>query len=366
MSNYTKPSWDVVENIWPPDKVEDTVGPTGYGKCIILVKRPVDKITHDCFTVETRPVPDTIAENEVLIQQLQFSMDPTHSMWIRQMPQYSPRVGLNTIMRCSAVGRVIKSGDESKLPVGSYVTTMSALAEYVLVNMAMCTVCSPDVPLSWNLGPLFYGMGHTAWVGTKICGPGPGDTYVVSGAAGAVGSIAGQLGKIYGARVIGIAGGVEKCHMLVNELGFDAAIDYKSENIGEALRRHCPNGIDCYFDNVGGEILDQCLSLMNVFGRIAFCGSISAYDGNMEDGKSAGPSNYKMILMKRLKVQGFICRDHSFSKPESTAELLAACSAGVVKFKEDVRVASIENYVDVVNLLFTGGNTGKLIMKVAD
>lgn len=364
--SYTNPSWDVVENIWPPSKVEDTVGPRGYGQTVVLVKRPVDKITRDCFTVEARPVPESVNSDEVLIQQLQFSMDPTHSMWIRDMPQYSPRVGLNTVMRCSAVGRVMISGDESRFPVGSYVTTMSGLAEYVVVGMPACTPCAADVPLSWNLGPLFYGMGHTAWVGTRICDPKPRETFVVSGAAGAVGSIAGQLGKIYGARVIGIAGGAQKCDMLVNELGFDGAIDYKSEEVGAALRRLCPDGIDCYFDNVGGEILDLCLSMMNVFGRIAFCGSISAYDGNMEDGKSVGPSNYKMILMKRLKVQGFICRDHSFSKPESTDELLAACKAGTVKFKEDVREASIENYVDVVNLLFTGGNTGKLIMKIAD
>lgn len=366
MSSYTKPSWDIVENIWDAGKVEDTVGPAGFGKCVLLVKRPDGKITHDCFATETRPVPETVGENQVLVQQMLLSMDPTHSIWIREMPQYSPRVGLNTIMRSSGVGRVIKSGDESKLPVGSYVTTFAGIAEYLLMDIPACTPCDPDVPLSWYLGPLFFGMGHTAWVGTKICDPKPGETFVVSGAAGAVGSIAGQLGKMYGARVIGIAGGAEKCSMLTSELGFDAAIDYKNEDVGEALRRHCPNGIDGYFDNVGGEILDLCLSMMNVFGRIAFCGAISSYDGNLEEGKSVGPSNYKMILMKRLKVQGFVCRDHSFSKPESTAELLAGCKSGQIKFKEDIREAPIENYVDVVNLLFTGGNTGKLIMKIAD
>ena len=360
------PAHQVVENIWPPSKVEDTVGHRGYGKCLVLVKRPEDKITHDCFETVVRDVPESIESDEVLLQQLLLSMDPTHSMWIRDMPQYSPRVGLNTIMRCSGVSRVVKSGDESKIPVGSYVTTMSGLAEYLVVKMSACTPCANDVPLSWNLGPLFYGMGHTAWVGTKICDPKPGETYVVSGAAGAVGSIAGQLGKLFGARVVGIAGGPTKCTMLTDELGFDAAVDYKNEDVKEALHRHCPNGIDGYFDNVGGDILDICLSMMNVFGRIAFCGSISAYDGNMEDGKSSGPSNYKMILMKRLKVQGFICRDHSFCKPESSKFLAEACKDGRIKFKEDIREAPIEKYVNVVNLLFTSGNTGKLIMKIAD
>ena len=215
-------------------------------------------------------------------------------------------------------------------------------------------------------GPLFFGMGHTAWIGNKICSPKPTDTYVVSGAAGAVGSMAGQLAKLTGARVIGIAGGPTKCAMLVSELGFDGAVDYKSENVEEALKRLCPNGIDCYFDNVGGDILDIALSLMNVFGRIAFCGAISAYDGNMTDDAYSGPKNYKLIMRKRLKVQGFICRDHAASKAESTAEILAAINAGKLKFKEDVRVAPLENYVNTLNLLFNGGNTGKLIMKIAD
>jgi NADPH-dependent curcumin reductase CurA len=363
------PSHQVVENIWDPNIVEDSVGCRGFGKCVLLVKRPEGKITHDCFETVVRPIPEdlALADNELFIQQELLSMDPTHSIWIRDMPQYSPRVGLNTIMRASGVGKVLRSGDESKFPVGSHVIMgLAGIAEYLVMNTGMCVPCEPGVPLSWYLGPLFFGMGHTAWVGTKICDIKAGDTYVVSGAAGAVGSIAGQLGKMYGARVIGIAGGTDKCRMIVDELGFDAAVDYKSGKVEEALRRLCPNGIDGYFDNVGGEILDICLSMMNVFGRIAFCGAISSYDGNMEDGKSVGPSNYKMILMKRLKVQGFVCRDHSFSKPESAVELLAACKDGRIKFKEDIRESPIENYVDVVNLLFTGGNTGKLIMKIAN
>lgn len=250
--------------------------------------------------------------------------------------------------------------------MGAYVTTFAGLAEYLVLKFAQCNPVAPDVPLSWNLGPLFFGMGHTAWVGNKICAIKPGETYVVSGAAGAVGTIAGQLAKIAGARVIGIAGGAEKCAMLTNELGFDGAVDYKGNNVEAELDRLCPNGIDCYFDNVGGDILDFVLARMNCFGRIAFCGAISMYSGDLVEGESKGPVNYKMIFMRRLKVQGFLCRDHAASKKESEADVVAGIKEGKIHFKEDIRTARVEDYVGVLNLLFTGGNTGKLIMKIAD
>ena len=264
---------------------------------------------------------------------------------------------------------MVKTSDESKLPVGAYVTTFAGLAEYLLLKIEQCTPVAPGVPLSWNLGPLFFGMGHTAWVGNKICDIKAGNTYVVSGAAGAVGSIAGQLAKLAGARVVGIAGGADKCAMLTTELGFDGAIDYKAgiSSVQTELRRLCPDGIDCYFDNVGGDILDCVLGQMNCFGRVAFCGAISTYSGDLEEGAGKGPVNYKMVLMRRLRVQGFLCRDHAASKPESTAEIMSAIQEGKLKFKEDVRgILPIESYVDVLNLLFTGGNTGKLIMKIAE
>lgn len=245
-------------------------------------------------------------------------------------------------------------------------STFAGLAEYLVLPIERCVPVSPEVPLSWNLGPLFFGMGHTAWIGNKICAIKPGNTYVVSGAAGAVGSLSGQLAKLAGARVIGIAGGTAKCTMLVEELGFDGAVDYKAGDIAGQLRALCPQGIDCYFDNVGGDILDIVLTQMNCFGRIAFCGAISTYSGDQEEDTSAGPKNYKLIFMKRLKVQGFLCRDHASSKGESTAEIMAAIREGKIVFKEDIREVPIEKYVDTLNLLFNGGNTGKLIMKIAD
>jgi len=311
-------------------------------------------------------MPETMESGDCLVQQLMISMDPTHSIWMRKIVQYSPCVGVGNIMRASGVGRVVKTSDEAKMPVGSYVVTFAGIAEYLIMAIDKCTMAAPDVPLSWNLGPLFFGMGHTAWVGNQICAIKPGDTYVVSGAAGAVGSIAGQLAKMVGARVIGIAGGPAKCAMLVDELGFDGAVDYKKNNVGAELDALCPNGIDCYFDNVGGSILDCVFTRMNCFGRIAFCGAISSYSGNLEEGKTIGPANYNMILMRRLRIQGFLCRDHSASKPESTEMILQGIKDGKIKFKEDVRETSVEDYVDTLNLLFSGGNTGKLIMKIAD
>ena len=260
----------------------------------------------------------------------------------------------------------MKSSDESKLPVGSFVNTFAGLAEYLVLNIEKCTPVAPDCPLSWNLGPLFFGMGHTAWVGNKICAIKPGETYVISGAAGAVGTIAGQLAKIAGARVIGIAGGADKCNMLVNDLGFDGAVDYKKNDGEGQLDLLCPNGIDCYFDNVGGDILDFVLARMNCFGRIAFCGAISTYSGAQKEGECKGPKNYKMILMRRLTIQGFLCRDHAASKKESEADIVKGIKEGKIQFKEDIRTGCVEDYVRTVNLLFNGGNTGKLMLKIAD
>jgi len=379
--------WDHVDCAWAPNVAEELVGPRGYGKCAILVKRPGKHITNDCFEIVNRPVPETLEQGEVLVQQLMLSMDPTHAMWMRKIVQYSPCVALGNVMRCSGeisyrcdgtrsssdliilhtgVGRIVKTTDESRLPVGSYVTTFAGLSEYLIMPIEKCPLAAEGVPLSWNLGPLFFGMGHTAWIGNKICAIKPGNTYVVSGAGGAVGSLAGQLAKLAGARVIGIAGGPDKCKMLVEELGFDGTVDYKANNVEADLRALCPAGIDCYFDNVGGDILDIVLAQMNCFGRIAFCGAISTYSGDQEEDTSAGPRNYKLIFMRRLKVQGFLCRDHAASKAESAAEIMEAIQAGMIKHKEDIREVPIDKYVDTLNLLFTGGNTGKLIMKIAD
>jgi NADPH-dependent curcumin reductase CurA len=186
---------------------------------------------------------------------------------------------------------------------------------------------------------------------------------IVSGATGAVGSIASQLGKIAGAKVFGIAGGKAKCDYAMNVMGLDGCIDYKSENINDAIKRLCPNGVDCYFDNVGGNTLEAVIDNMNCFGRIAFCGAISSYIGGMGE-KGKGPRNFEMILMRRLTVQGFICVDHLASVGEAFNEIGEGLKSGKIKFKEDIKDADITDYVKIINLLYSSGNDGKLIIKL--
>lgn len=362
-------SWEIVDKSWAPDWSNvsiDPVGPKGFGKCAILVKRPSPKITSECFEFVTKELPETLDEGSVLVQHLVISMDPTHILWMNDMPQYMPAVGLNTIMRGFTIGKVIKTTDEEKMPIGSLISCFGGIAEYSMQAIGGCNPLVPDVPLTWNFGPFSLLMGHTAWVGYKICAPTPGCTFVVSGAAGAVGCLAGQLAKIAGAKVVGIAGGEEKCRYVTEELGFDACIDYKKENVKEGLQRVAPEGIDCYFDNVGGEILDTVMGLANVFCRIAFCGSISEYQGDLLDGVSKGPSNYKLILMKRMKVQGYVCIDHLASVPEAYKEIGKGIEEGKIKWKEDIREGGIKTYVDTINLLYNGGNKGKLMLKLVD
>jgi len=341
----------------------DPVGCQGFGKCAILVKRPIKEITKDCFEYPDRPLPETLEEGTCLIKHLLISMDPTHRIWMSDMSQYMPSVGLGTVMRAGVTGKVIKSADEAKMPVGTIVSCTGGVAEYSVQPIAMCQPAMPNIPYEMSMSVLSVGSGHTAWIGNRICDAKAGETYVVSGAAGTVGSIAAQLGKIAGARVIGIAGGPDKCKWLTDEVGLDGVIDYKNESIAEGLKRTCPQGVDCYFDNVGGETLDATLGAMNWGGRVAMCGMISEY--NLEGGMGAGPSNYKMILMRRLKVEGFICVDHLGAYPEALAELIPAVLAGKIKYKEDFREVGIEDYVDTVNLLYNGGNTGKLAMRLA-
>jgi len=196
-----------------------------------------------------------------------------------------------------------------------------------------------------------------AWFGVKIIDPKEGDVVVVSGAAGAVGSVVGQLAKDKGAVVIGIAGGEEKCNYL-KEMGFDFAIDYKSENIGDKLKEYAPNGINGYFDNVGGEATEAVLINACNGMKIALCGSISEYDDNW-----SGIKNFNMILMRRVTVKGFICLDHMGELGEARSAIMKLQKEGKLIFREDIR-EGIENYVDVVNQLFCGGNKGKLMLRI--
>jgi NADPH-dependent curcumin reductase CurA len=204
--------------------------------------------------------------------------------------------------------------------------------------------------------------GWTAYFGLlDICEPKPGETVVVSAASGAVGSVVGQIAKLKGCRVVGIAGGPEKCAFLVDELGFDAAVDYKAGNLADDLKAAAPDGYDVNFESVGGEILDTILPQMNTFGRIALCGLISAYTASEPP---PGPKNLRAVLTQRLKLQGLIVFDWANRIDEAIRELGQWHSEGKLKIREDVRDGGLDAFVDVVNELYTGGNQGKLVLKL--
>ncbi|KAJ1445051.1 hypothetical protein M885DRAFT_473895 [Pelagophyceae sp. CCMP2097] len=351
---------------WAPDQNQVKVDPVGtecYGRVAVLIKRPDPVFDESCFRYETRPVPTTCAPGTVIVEASHISMDPTHFIWTQDIPQYMPAVGLETAMRASVIGTVVVTSDAAAHPVGEVVSIFGGVATHMVIPFAGLNGVVPGVPTDQNLGPFSLLQGHTAWVGFKICQVKAGETLVVSGAAGAVGSMAAQLGKMAGARVIGIAGGKAKCDYCTGELGLDGCIDYKTETVEAGLRRLCPAGVDCFFDNVGGPTLDAVVAQMNNFGRIAICGSISQYEGKMGE-LAAGFKNVKMLLMRRLSMQGFVCVDHMASIPESFAEIGAGLAAGTIKWKADLRQGTVDDYVKTVTLLLLGGNDGKLILKL--
>jgi NADPH-dependent curcumin reductase CurA len=337
------------------------VGPKGGGKQLILVKRPDGAMKPSDFSVVETSVPTEVAEGEAIVQNVMLSLDPTHRIWASADKQYMPAVGLNTVMRAGTVGKVIKSSDEKALPVGSFVSAFGGVQEYVIAKISDLHPVVPGVPLSYNLSIFSAIIGLTAWVGSNICEVKPGETVVVSGAAGAVGSAAAQIMKNRGATVIGIAGSDDKCKWLT-ELGLAGVINYKTEDVPAKLKELCPNGVNAYFDNVGGAITEAVMHQCNNFARVAFCGFISGYESS--SGITATLNCYELMLIRRIKVQGFVCVDHIADMGKCIEEVASYVKAGTLKFKEDIQEVPIEAYVDTVNKLYTGENTGKLIMQI--
>jgi NADPH-dependent curcumin reductase len=265
-------------------------------------------------------------------------------------------------MRGGMVGEVIESNGERFAP-GEHVTGWLGVQEYaVCPESAVFPVDPAAAPLTTYLGAL--GMpGMTAYFGLlDIGGPKEGETVLVSGAAGAVGSVVGQIARIKGCRAVGIAGGPQKCEWVTGELGFDACIDYKSADVGAALREHCPEGVDVYFDNVGGEILDAALARLARGARVVICGAISQYN-NLDSMR--GPSNYMSLLVNRARMQGFVVLDYLSRYPEAQHELAGWLREGRLIAREDV-VEGFETFPDALARLFAGENVGKLVLKVGD
>jgi NADPH-dependent curcumin reductase CurA len=325
-----------------------------------LSSRPVGMFKESDFKWTEEPVPE-LKDGEFLIHNQYLSLDPTNRGWAGEVDTYLPAVKLGDVMRGGAIGVVEESRNSSFKP-GDHVSGLFGWQEYAVSNGAGVTKLpnNPAIPLTAYMG-LFGHIGLTAYFGLLDVGqPKPGETLVVSGAAGAVGSLVGQIGKIVGCRVVGIAGSDEKCHWLTGELGFDAAINYKTENVGEALKRTCPKGIDVYFENVGGEILDAVLSQINLGARISLCGLISQYNATAP---VPGPYNFVNILVKRARIQGFIVLDYASRAEEAMNALGKWLMEGKIKYRVDV-VEGLEQAPRAVNKLFEGTNQGKLVVKV--
>ncbi len=324
-----------------------------------LARRPVGMVQRSDFDYSHAPVVEP-GEGEVLVKILYISLDPAMRGWMNEGKSYVPPVGIGEVMRAGAVGRVITSSDPD-FAVGDHVLGILGVQEYAVAKGKLLRKVDPRlVPLPVYLGTL--GMpGMTAYFGLLDVGkPKAGDTVVVSGAAGAVGQVVGQIAKIKGCRAIGIAGGKDKCDYL-RSIGFDAAIDYKHEDVKSALKEHCPNGVDVYFDNVGGEILDAVLTRLAMHARIVICGAISQYN----EAKMKGPSNYMSLLVNRASMTGMVVFDYTSRYGEAAREMAGWLATGQLKTREDI-VEGLETFPDTLLKLFKGENTGKLVLKVAD
>ena len=328
-----------------------------------LAARPSGAIKESDFRLVEEPIPAPQA-GEALVRTIYLSLDPTNRIWMSDVDQYMPPVQIGDVMRGGTIGVVEESNDPNLKP-GEIVQGMWGWQDYASVPAATLRnriAAGDPTPLTAYMSVL-GGTGLTAYFGLLDLGqPKPGETVVVSAAAGAVGSIVGQIAKIQGCRVVGIAGSDEKCRWLTGELGFDAAINYRKENVLDALRKHCPKGIDVDFENVGGETLDAVLTLVNNYARVVLCGLISTYN---DDTQVAGPAKFANILMKRVKLQGFIVTDFLKRFPEGRAQLAEWVKAGKLKYQVDV-VRGLENAPKAVGKLFTGENKGKLMVQVSD
>ncbi len=318
-----------------------------------LARRPVGMVQRSDFEFSQVPVVPP-GDGEVLVKILYISLDPAMRGWMNEGKSYIPPVGIGEVMRAGAAGRVIASNDPA-IAVGDHVIGILGVQEYAVARAKQLTKVDPGlVPLPVYLGTL--GMpGMTAYFGLLEVGKATaGDTVVVSGAAGAVGQVVGQVAKIKGCRVVGIAGG----HL--RSIGFDAAIDYKSEDVKAALKQHCPKGVDVYFDNVGGEILDAVLTQLALHARIVICGAISQYN----EATMKGPANYLSLLVNRATMQGMVVFDYASRYGEAAKEMAGWMASGQLKTREHI-VEGIETFPDTLAKLFTGENTGKLVLKVA-
>jgi NADPH-dependent curcumin reductase CurA len=324
-----------------------------------LAQRPQGLVKRSDFDYVEAPLP-VPGDGQFLVKTEYLSLDPAMRGWMNEGKSYVPPVGIGEVMRAGALGKVIES-KHPKFAVGDYVVGLFGVQDYAVSDGKGCNKVDPALaPLPVYLGTL--GMpGMTAYFGLLEVGePKPGDTVVVSGAAGAVGQIVGQIAKIKGCRAVGIAGGAEKCRYVVEELGFDACIDYKQGDIKKDLKTHCPKGVDVYFDNVGGHILDIVLTQLAMHARIVICGAISQYNNSTP---VQGPSNYMSLLVNRASMKGMVVFDWAARYGEAMQAMGGWLKEGKLKTREDI-ATGLENFPETLLKLFKGENIGKLVLKV--
>lgn len=328
-----------------------------------LKSRPVGKIKTTDFDLVEQPVP-TPGPGEAVIRNLYLSLDPTNRIWMSDMDQYMPPVEIGAVMRGGGIGKVVASNSDA-FKVGDTVSGLLGWQDYYVTGP------NDEIPVGVLPAELPVGLptmlgacgltGLTAYFGLLELGqPKAGETVVVSAAAGAVGSVVGQIAKLNGCRAVGIAGGPDKCKWIVEELGYDAAVDYKAADWREQLEAVTPDGIDVNFENVGGEIMEAVMARMNLFSRMPLCGMISGYN---TDEPMRG--DFSPILMRRINVRGFIVTDFLEKYAEATMELATWVATGKIKSQETI-VDGLENAPTAVNKLFEGENLGKLVVKIAD
>jgi NADPH-dependent curcumin reductase CurA len=332
----------------------------GTNRQLRLARRPVGMVDDSTFEAVEEPLP-AIADGEALVRVVYLSIDPTNRVWIRDEPSYLPPVEIGAVMRGGGVGTVVESRRDD-LPVGSTATGLLGWQQYAVVGPNDIARAVPHgVPMTAVMNVL-GASGMTAYFGLLDVGSAKdGDTVVISGAAGSVGSLVGQVAKILGCRAIGIAGTDEKCAWVTDDLGFDACVNYKTENVRPRLAELCPDGIDVYFDNVGGEILDAALTLISINARVVLCGSISSYNAT---GKPDPIYSYSNLVSRRARMEGFLVFDYFDRYDEAAGAMLGWIAEGRLHAREQI-VDGLDSAPSALNMLFTGGNTGKLLVQVA-
>ncbi len=326
-----------------------------------LAARPQGRVSESDFEWREEPVPEPGA-GDIRVRNVYLSLDPTNRVWMNAADSYLPMLSIGAVMRGITLG-VVDSSQNSGFQPGDLVQGMGGWQDYYTGEATTFSKLPriPGVPLTAYFGAMGH-IGFTAFFGLLDIGqPTEGETLVVSAAAGAVGSLVGQIAKIKGLHVIGIAGTDEKCHWITSELGFDSAINYKKEDVRKALASMVPRGVDIDFENVGGEILEAVLDHINLKARIVLCGLISQYN----ESAPQGPYNFANILTKRARVEGFIVLDFVPRFPEATAQIVQWLMQGKLKYRLDM-VDGVQHAPAALNRLFDGANTGKLLVKVSD